>query len=88
MANSFGWLQKQRLQAHSGCSGLKNIAPFMKLFSCDSCGAVCASGETLRVAVDQTRQKITNVACFDCAAAYRAMFVVARHAVIDKNESS
>jgi hypothetical protein len=30
MTNSFGWLQKQRPQAQTGCSALKNIALFMR----------------------------------------------------------
>jgi len=42
--------------------------------------------EALRVAVDQTRPQITNVASFDSAAAHRAMLFAARHAVIDETE--
>jgi hypothetical protein len=51
------------------------------------CEVVCPSGEALRIAVDQTRPKISDVAFLDGAAAQRAMLVIAQHAIIDENES-
>ena len=47
---------------------------------------MCPSGEALRIAVDQSRLRITNVACLDKATAHCAVFVRARDAVIDDNE--
>jgi hypothetical protein len=51
------------------------------------CEVVCPTGEALRIAVDQTRFKISDVAFLDGAAAQRAMLVIAQHAIIDENES-
>ena len=51
------------------------------------CEVVCPTGEALRIAVDQTRFKISDVAFLDGAAAQRAMLVIKRHALIDENES-
>jgi hypothetical protein len=48
---------------------------------------VCPTGEALRIAVDHTRFEISNVAFLDCAAAQRAMLVIAWHAMINENES-
>jgi hypothetical protein len=50
------------------------------------CEVVCPTGEALRIAVDQTRFKISDVAFLDGAAAQRAVLVIARHAIIDENE--
>ena len=47
---------------------------------------VCPSCETLRIAVDQPRLRITNVAFLEKATAQCAVLVRARHAVIDENE--
>jgi hypothetical protein len=51
------------------------------------CEVVCPTGEALRIAVDQTRFKISDVAFLDGAAAQRAMFVIAQHALVNENES-
>lgn len=51
------------------------------------CEVVCPTDEALRIAVNQTRFKISDVAFLDSAAAQRAMLVIARHAIIDENES-
>ena len=51
------------------------------------CGAVSPAGQALRIAVEQTRFKISDIAFLDGAAAQRTMLVIARHATIDENES-
>ena len=51
------------------------------------CEVICSTGETLRIAVDQTRFKLSDVAFVDGAATHRTMLVVAWHAIIDENES-
>jgi hypothetical protein len=48
---------------------------------------VCPTGEALRIAVDQARFKISEVAFIDGSAAQCAVLVGTRHAVIDENES-
>ena len=50
------------------------------------CDAVYASREALRIAVDQARPKITNVAVLKSAAAQRAVSVRARDTVVNENK--
>jgi hypothetical protein len=48
---------------------------------------VCSTREALRIAVDQARFKISDIAFLDGAAAQRATLVIVRHAIIDENKS-
>jgi len=47
---------------------------------------MCPFCEAPRIAIDQSRLHITNVAFFHKATAQRAVLVHARHAVVNENE--
>jgi hypothetical protein len=52
------------------------------------CDHVGRSRQALRIAVDQTRANITDVAILDKAATQLTMFIAARYAVINEYEPS